>query len=146
MDRVVATSSVSPVSTGQLFPSLVACLELPISAIAHQTPMQGPPSTQVTCWNLRDGCKQCKKYSSKFSSQQLSVLPSKQLVSQASSAKGMTCEISEQSESRNQCCTTQWAEMVDIHTEAPYWPKNGLRSNLTSKNFWDSMHPEHPSC
>ena len=43
MDRVVATSSVSPVSTGQLFPSLVACLELPISAIAHQTPMQGPP-------------------------------------------------------------------------------------------------------
>ena len=36
--RAVAAGVVSPVSTGQLFPSLMACLALPISAIAWWTP------------------------------------------------------------------------------------------------------------
>ena len=45
LHRAVAAGSVSPVSTGPLFPSLVACpvpvcLALPISAIAVRTPAQ----------------------------------------------------------------------------------------------------------
>ena len=40
--RAVAVGPVSPVSTGPLFPSLVACLALPISAIAWRTPTQHP--------------------------------------------------------------------------------------------------------
>ena len=40
--RAIAAGPVSPVSTGPLFPSLVACLALPISAIAWQTPTQRP--------------------------------------------------------------------------------------------------------
>ena len=39
-NRAVAAGPVSPVSTGPLFPSLVACLALPISAIAWRTPTQ----------------------------------------------------------------------------------------------------------
>ena len=42
LSRVVAAGPVSPVSTGPLFPSLVACLTLPISAIAWRTPTQRP--------------------------------------------------------------------------------------------------------
>ena len=40
--RAVATGLVSPVSTRPLFPSLVACLVLPINAIAWWTPTQHP--------------------------------------------------------------------------------------------------------
>ena len=51
--RAVAASQVSPVSTGPLFPSLMACLVSPISAIAWQTPIQGPHAHstrwEVTC-------------------------------------------------------------------------------------------------
>ena len=42
LSRVVAAGPVSPVSTGPLFPSLVACLTLPISAIAWRTLTQRP--------------------------------------------------------------------------------------------------------
>ena len=86
--------------------------------------------------------------------------PSKWLVSQASSAKGVACEISKQSESRNQCYMAQWAERVDIHAcrtllsglwEASFWSKNGLRSNLIASKFqtfsWGgSMPPDPPRC
>ena len=68
------------------------------------------------------------------------------IVSQASSEKGVACEIREKSESQKQCCTTQWAERVDIFIhvkldllsglqEASYWPKSGLRSNLIVSKF-----------
>ena len=40
--RAVASGPVSPVLTGPLYPSLVACLALPISDIAWQTPTQHP--------------------------------------------------------------------------------------------------------
>ena len=40
--RAVAAGPVSPVSTGPLFPSPVACLALPISAIVWRTPTQRP--------------------------------------------------------------------------------------------------------
>ena len=40
--KAIAASPVSPVSTGPLFPSLVACLTLPISAIAWRTHTQRP--------------------------------------------------------------------------------------------------------
>ena len=52
----------------------------------------------------------------------------------------------------HQCCTMQWAERLDIHTlkilssgprEALYWPKNGLRSKISSSpNFGGSMLPD----
>ena len=73
--------------------------------------------------------------------QQLSVLPSEELVLQASSAKGVACEISEQSEAQNQC---NGAERIVIHAcktlssglrEALFWPKNCLRSKLTASKF-----------
>ena len=38
--RAVAAGPISPVSTGPLFPLLVACLAMPISAIAWRTPTQ----------------------------------------------------------------------------------------------------------
>ena len=40
--RAIAAGPVSPVSTGPLFPSLVACLALSISAVAWRTPTQRP--------------------------------------------------------------------------------------------------------
>ena len=40
--RAVAAGPVSPVLTGPLFSSLVACLALPISAFARRKPMQRP--------------------------------------------------------------------------------------------------------
>ena len=42
MLRAVAAGPVSLVSTGPLFPPLMACLALPISPIARWTPMQRP--------------------------------------------------------------------------------------------------------
>ena len=49
--RAVAAGPVSPVSTGPLFPSLVACLALPISAIAWRTPTNAPKhiGTMLKC-------------------------------------------------------------------------------------------------
>ena len=41
-DRAVAAGPVSLVSTGPLFPSLAACLALPISAISWRTPTKCP--------------------------------------------------------------------------------------------------------
>ena len=127
--RAVAASPVSPVSTGPLFPSPVACLASPISAIARWWHVG-------TCEMAANSAKVLFRVF-----QQLILLPSERLVSQASSAKGVACEISERSESRNQCCTTQWAERVNIHTllcgfrEASYWPKNSLRSNVITSKF-----------
>ena len=47
------------------------------------------------------------------------------VVLQASSVKDVACKISERSESRNQCYTTQWKISILCHLA-----KNGLRSNL----------------
>ena len=50
--RAVAAGSVSPVSTGPLFPSLVACLTLSISAIAWRTLTQRPEAHRYTMLKL----------------------------------------------------------------------------------------------
>ena len=119
-------------------------------------PRKAPKNTGDMCSNLRDGCKLCERILLSLPSQQLSILPSEQLVSQASSVKDVPCKITEQVESWNQCCTMQWAERVDIHTcetrssghqEALYWPINCLRSHLIASKFvWGSMPPDPPSC
>ena len=90
--------------------------------------------------------------------QQLSILPSERLVLQASFAKGVTLEISERLESRNECYMAQWAERVDTSCkkktlssglrEASFWPKN---SNLMASKFqqiyWGrGMPPDPPTC
>ena len=51
--RAVAAGPVSPVSTGPLFPSLVACLALPISAIAWRTPTQRPDASLASQTHFR---------------------------------------------------------------------------------------------
>ena len=56
-----------------------------------------------------------------------------------------------------QCCKTQWAERVDIHThktllsglrEASYWPKKCLRTNLIASKVPKFLGepPDPPSC
>ena len=140
--RAVATGPVSPVSTGPLFPSPMACLASPNRANAQRTPMartqRGDMLKNYKRW-LRTVWK---NFFGVF--QQLSILPSERLVSQALSAKGVACENSERSESRNQCYMAQRAERVDIYAcktlssglrETSFWSKNGLRSNLIASKF-----------
>ena len=67
-----------------------------------------PLRTQVTCSNLRDAANSVKKLPD-FLSNNLLVLPSNQIVLQASSVKDAAFEITE-------LHTTQWAKRVDIHT------------------------------
>ena len=86
--RAVAAGPVSPVSTGPLFPSLVACPALPISAFAWRTPTQRPEAHRYHVETLRDGCEQCNRTVPRVF-QQLSILTSKRLVSQASPVKGV---------------------------------------------------------
>ena len=69
----------------------------------------------------------------------------------------MACEISERSESRNQCCMTQWADWkVDIHTCELVWPPRSIvvalkwsqkQSNSLQipPNFWGSIPPGPPT-
>ena len=54
--RAVATGPVSPVSTGPLFPSPMACLASPNRANARQTHMARTQRGDM----LRDGCEQCE--------------------------------------------------------------------------------------
>ena len=115
-----AAGPVSPVSTWSLFPSSgVAPLLQLISAITQRMPTQGPQVHTVR-WHF----KTCEMA---VNSERIKLfcvfLPTTYLsckrmitVSQASSAKEVACEISEQSEGRNQYCTTEWKEKVDIHT------------------------------
>ena len=100
------------------FFSLVACLVLPISAIAWQTLTQGSQAVD-SAFRVFFPTTFC-------SFKQTNVL------SQASPAKGVACEISKQLGSQNQCYITRWVERVDIHTcetllsglrEALHWPK-----------------------
>ena len=91
--------------------------------------------SMVTCCNIiQDGCEQCKRPS----------LPTI-FHSSKQSIKGVACEISKRSESRNQCYVVQQAERVDVHAcktlsasglrEALFWPRNGLRSDLIASKF-----------
>ena len=123
-DRAIAASLVSPVSTGPLLSSPVACLASPISANPWWTPTQGPNHTGAMLKLVR-WLRTVRKFLRVRSSKRMII------VSQASPAKGVACKISERLESQNQCCMTQWAERVDIHTcetlssglpEALYWP------------------------
>ena len=150
MDRVVAASSVSPVSTGPLY-SLTCGLHCQLAPLLIGRPCKAPKDTSDML-KLERWLQTVRKNSSKSSSQQLSIFPSKQLVS------GVDCKISEPSESRNQCCTTQWAEKVDIYTYNVIWtcclasekhridPKMVSEAISYPKIFWCSMHPESPSC
>ena len=95
---------VNPVSTVPLLPSLVSCLVSPISAVARLMPTQCPQSTQVMCWSLQDGCKQCEKLLWVFF-QQFPVLLSKWL---ALFVK--VCEWTIRKLKPGQGCTMQWAE------------------------------------
>ena len=99
--RAIATSPVSPVSTGPLFPSPMACLASPNRANARRTPMactqRGDCMLKV---NARWPQTVQKNLFRVF--QELSVFQSEQLVLQASSAKGVACEISKRLEGRNQ--------------------------------------------
>ena len=88
VSRAVATGLVSPVSTGPLFPSPIACLASPNRANAGRAAM---------------ACTQCGdmlKHNTSAKESLLSLLTtffllSERLVSQASSARGVACEISE---------------------------------------------------
>ena len=67
------------------------------------------------------------------------------VVSPASSVKGVACEISEPSESQNQCCTTQLEDF--IHVKLCRLTKNGPQKQ--SKSFLGGgggMPPDSPSC
>ena len=113
--RAVAAGSVCLVSTGSHFPSHVACLVSPISAIARRMPTQDP---QACRWHI-EPCEMAvnvREFFRVFLPKTFSILPIERLVLQASSAKGVACEVNELLESQNQCCMTQWAERVDIHT------------------------------
>ena len=128
--RAVVTSPVSPVSTGSLFPSPIACLVSPNRANARQMPMArtqcGDMLQHNTRW-LRDRVFQ-----------QFSVLSSEQ------SVKGVACEISEWSENRNKCCMVQRAERVDVHARktlssglhfGPEMVSETISWTLNSQNF-----------
>ena len=144
--RAVATGPVSPVSTGPLFPSPMANLASPDRANARQTPMACTKRGDMLQHNTR-WLQTVRKTESS------TVLPTER------SVKGVACEISKRSESRNQCYMAQRAERVDVHAcktqlsglrESSFCPKNGLRSNLIASKFkklsWGGMPPDPPSC
>ena len=83
--RAVATGPVSPVSTGPLFPSPMACLASPNRANAQQTPMARTQRGDMLQHNTRWFANSAKDRVF----QQFSVLPT------GRSAKGVACEISE---------------------------------------------------
>ena len=143
----VATSLFSPVSTGPLFPSPVACLALPISAIAWWTPTQGP---QANRWHVET----CKMATNSVKLRTLQSLPSNNfpffqannysLISLICEGCGLWDQLMI-AESQNQWWTMQWTERIDIHTyetwssglrEASHWSKNCLRSNLIASEFF----------
>ena len=116
--------SVSAVSTGPLFPSPMVCLASPNRANAPMARTQRGDMLQHNTRWLRTVRK--AESSNNF--------PFSQAI-----YEGVACEISERSESRNQCYTEQRAERVDVHAcktlssglrRALFWPGNGLRSNL----------------
>ena len=133
--RAVATSPVSPVSTGPLFPLPMACLASPNRANARQTPMArtqcGDMLQHNTRW-LRTVRK--TESSNNFPFFQPNDLRRVWLVRLANDRKAETM----------QCYMVQRAERVDVHAcktlssglrEASFWPKNGLRSNLIASKF-----------
>ena len=84
------TGPVSPVSTGHLFPSLMACLASPISAIAQWTPTQCPKAHRYHVETCEIAANSGTELFRESSFQKRSVLTSKSLVSQASPVKGVT--------------------------------------------------------
>ena len=97
--RAVAAGPVSPVSTGPHFSSLVACLVLPISAVAWRTPTQRPEAHRYHV----ETCKMAANNAVPRVFQQLSVLTSQRLISQASPVKGVvSADMKTGSESRVQ--------------------------------------------
>ena len=77
--RAIAAGLVSLVSTGPLFPPLVACLALPISAIARRTPTQCPKAHRYHVETCEMAANSATKLFRKSSFQQLSVLTIGQL-------------------------------------------------------------------
>ena len=78
----------------------MACLVLPIIVNARQTSTQAAPKHTGDVLKLARLLRTVRKTSSKSSFQQLSILLSERLVSEASSVKGVAYEISELSESQ----------------------------------------------
>ena len=133
--RAVATGPVSPVSTGPLFPSPMACLASPNRANARQTPMARTQRGDVLQHNTR-WLRTVRKTesSNNFPFFQPNDLRRVWLVRLANDRKAETM----------QCYMAQRAERVDVHAckslssglrEASFWPKNGLRSNLIASKF-----------
>ena len=133
--RAIATGPVSPVSTGPLFPSPMACLASPNRVNARQTPMartqRGDMLQHNTRW-LRTVRK--TESSNNFPFFQPNDLRRVWLVRLANDRKAETM----------QCYMAQRAERVDVHAckslssglqEASFCPKNGLRSNLTASKI-----------
>jgi len=81
--RAVAAGPVSPVSTRPLFPSLVACLALPISAIAWRTLTQHPEAHRYHVEICETAANSATELFRESSNNFL------KLVSQASPAKGV---------------------------------------------------------
>ena len=120
----IATGPVSPVLTGPLFPSPMACLVSPNRANARRTPMECTQRSNMLKHDTRWLRTVQKNLFRVF--QQLSVLPSRWLVSQSSSVKGVACEISKW----KAAIWVQWAERVDIHV------CKTLLSGLGEASFW----------
>ena len=127
--RAIATNLVSPVSTGPLFPSLMACLVSPISAIAQWMPMARTQRDLLSTRWLQTVWKNLFRVF-----QQLSILPSKRLVLQASPVIGVACEVSKRSESQNQCYMAQQAERgrYSCTSNSVVWP---LRSIILGQKW-----------
>ena len=113
--RAVAAGPVSPVSTGPLFP--VACLALPISAFARRTPTHHPKAHKYLVETCKMAANSATELFHKSCFQQLSILTSKRLPSQASPRKvWLSADKQTGPESRHHWCTTQWAEW---HSSGP---------------------------
>ena len=142
VSRAVAAGLLSPVSTRPLFPSFVAYLALPISAIAWRTPTQRPGAHRCHVETCEMAANSATELFHESSLQQLSVLVTERRVSQASPAKDVvSADKRTGSKTQHQWCTTQWAKWHSYETlssslrESSYWPKNGLRSYLIAPKF-----------
>ena len=114
----------------------------------HKPPKQTGGMLKLARW-----LRTVRKNSSESSFHQLSVVLSERLISQASSAKGVACTIKRITGKSNRCCTTQWAERVDVrkcetlpcrlasekHRICPKWSQ--MQSH--SQNFPED-HPPDP--
>ena len=120
LSRAVTASPVSPVSTGPLFPPLVACLALPISATAQRTLTQCPKAQRYYVETCEMAANSVTKLFHKSSFKRLSVLTIRLHLRRV----GLSADKQTRSESRHHWCTTQWAEWHSCETVI--WPAKSI--------------------